>query len=77
MKDIFQGHNISLRPAAPEDRQSVFEWLCKSDLTLCMLGPPDFPDNPVPEWEEFNRDYQNHFFSMIPTPCWAAVSLSR
>jgi len=28
-----------------------------------MMGPPDYPDSPVPSWEEFIRDYRDHFFN--------------
>lgn len=27
-----------------------------------MLGPPNFPDAPIPTWEEFNEDYLDHYF---------------
>lgn len=62
MQQFIQGKKVMLRPAAKEDRQFVFEWLACSDLTSSMLGPPDFPDNPVPTWEEFINDYSAHFF---------------
>lgn len=56
--------------------QVHFEWPCKSDLTRCILGLPDFPHNPVPEWKEFVKAIKTTF-SMIPNPCWAAVSSLR
>ncbi len=27
-----------------------------------MMGPPDYPDRPIPTWEEFCADYQPHYF---------------
>ena len=27
-----------------------------------MMGPPTYPDVPLPTWEEFCRDYAPHFF---------------
>jgi diamine N-acetyltransferase len=30
-----------------------------------MIGPPHFPDNPIPTWEEFLSDYIPHFFDDI------------
>lgn len=53
---------IALIPAAPQDRIRVYEWLTRSDLTSSMVGPPDFPDHPVPSWEEFCEDYADYFF---------------
>lgn len=56
------GKNITLRPANPGDREKIYHWLAHSDLTPGMLGAPDFPDNPVPDWDEFTRDYKPSFF---------------
>lgn len=28
-----------------------------------MLGPPDYPDNDVPSWEEFIADYNDNYFT--------------
>jgi diamine N-acetyltransferase len=61
MKAI-NGQIIRLCPATLADRRRIFEWLALSDLTAKMMGPPDFPDNPVPTWEEFLDDYLPHFF---------------
>ncbi|MCB9316062.1 MAG: GNAT family N-acetyltransferase [Lewinellaceae bacterium] len=53
---------IHLRPALPEDKVKIFDWLTNSDLTREMLGPPTFPEIPVPTWEEFSDDYVDHYF---------------
>jgi len=45
-----------------QDRRAVYQWLAQSDLTPSMMGLPDFPDSPVPTWEEFCGDYGPHFF---------------
>ena len=60
--DYIQGQTVRLRPATPADRKMIYEWLAHSDLTPMMLGAPQFPDNPVPSWEEFADDYAEHFF---------------
>lgn len=62
MEQAIKGQLVSLRPSTMEDRSMVFEWLCHSDLTRFMLGPPTFPDNPAPSWEEFIDDYAPYFF---------------
>lgn len=51
-----------LRPAASTDRRQVYNWLVASDATASIMGPPRFPDYPVPEWEKFCADYSEHFF---------------
>ena len=43
------------------DRRHVFEWLAKSDVTASMMGPPGYPDHPVPDWEDFCADYVPHY----------------
>ena len=54
--------NVSLRPAVASDRRQVYEWLARSDVTPSMMGPPDYPDHPIPSWEEFCADYLPHYF---------------
>lgn len=62
MDEILSGRLVQLRPATAADRQPIFEWLTRSNLTPQMLGPPLYPDNPVPTWEEFTRDYVGFYF---------------
>lgn len=56
------GKQVILRPATLADRQPIFDWLTNSDLTKFMMGPPTYPDCPVPTWEEFKNDYKEYFF---------------
>ena len=62
MKDL-TGKIVTLRPATLKDRLSVFEWLAHSDITVQMLGPPHYPDNPPPTWDEFVSDYTELYFT--------------
>jgi RimJ/RimL family protein N-acetyltransferase len=62
IKSRLAGRLVRLRPATPADRRPIFAWLTRSDLTCQMLGPPRFPDNPVPSWEEFTADYAAFYF---------------
>jgi diamine N-acetyltransferase len=54
---------VALIPATPEDITRIYQWLALSDLTSSMLGPPDFSDNAIPSWEEFQKDYNPMFFT--------------
>ena len=58
-----QGQFIALRPAIMQDMSKVYEWLAHSDITHLMLGPPDYPDNPIPTWEQFVSDYVAYYFN--------------
>jgi diamine N-acetyltransferase len=59
---VIKGKIVRLRPAEIEDRRKIFEWLTQSDITPSMMGPPIYPDHPVPSWEEFKQDYSESFF---------------
>lgn len=59
---LLHGHRTTLRPATPDDRRPIFEWLALSDVTHLMLGAPTFPETPAPSWEEFLADYRDHYF---------------
>jgi RimJ/RimL family protein N-acetyltransferase len=63
MTERITGETIILRPATPDDRQPIFDWLTNSDLTRFMMGPPTFPDTPIPTWQEFTNDYKEYFFN--------------
>lgn len=51
-----------MKPARETDREKIFNWLTRSDLTEHMMGPPRYTDHPIPSWEEFCRDYSPAFF---------------
>ena len=53
---------LTIRPAAMKDKRRVYDWLAHSNLTIEMLGPPNFPDAPIPTWQEFIQDYSDHYF---------------
>lgn len=56
------GEKIKIRPATQLDKRKVFEWLTNSNLTKEMMGLPNYPDAIIPTWEEFNKDYTDHYF---------------
>lgn len=53
---------ITLRPALLNERELIFHWLTDSDLTPEMMGPPSFPERPVPSFKEFCLEYGPEFF---------------
>ena len=59
---VIKGDKIALRPATAGDKRLIYEWLAESDATCAMMGPPKYPDAPVPTWEEFCADYEPYFF---------------
>jgi len=59
---MIPGSLVTLRPAREHDRRAVYEWMAESDVTPSMMGPPLYPDAPIPTWEEFCADYVALFF---------------
>jgi diamine N-acetyltransferase len=59
---MIRGALVTLRPATLDDRSCVYEWMAQSDLTRWMMGPPIFPDAPIPTWTQFCDDYTELFF---------------
>ena len=60
---VIRGNLTQLRSARLSDRRKIFEWLTASDITPSMIGPPNYPDHPIPSWDEFKRDYRESFFT--------------
>lgn len=53
---------VALRFATKQDRRAIYEWMGQSELTPFMMGPPLFPDAPIPTWEQFLADYVDDYF---------------
>ena len=60
---LIRGQLVTLRPAFLQDREKVYRWMAESDVTPLMMGPPVFPDVPIPSFEQFCADYTDSFFS--------------
>jgi RimJ/RimL family protein N-acetyltransferase len=59
---VATGSKVALRHAEPADRERVYEWYARSDLTPSFLGPPLYPDHPVPGFEAFCDEYLPYYF---------------
>ena len=55
--------SVILRPAKFSEQYKIYQWLACSDATPEMLGPPCFPDAPIPNYKEFCDDYNDEAFS--------------
>ena len=53
---------LEIRPAHLSQKRNIFSWLCESDFTQEIMGAPQFPEHPVPTWNEFDRDYDNSIY---------------
>lgn len=57
------GNKIRLLPAQESDREKIYNWLCRSDVTPSVMGPPKYPEYPIPTHEEFYNKYPLSFFN--------------
>ena len=53
---------IQIRHARLEEKHKVYQWLYCSETTSLHTGPTDFPQSPVPSWEEFQTDFEDFYF---------------
>lgn len=64
---MIKGEKVSLIPAALDDRQKIYEWCFQSETTKYHAGPPDYPNNPIPTYEEFytsdDGGYTEYYFT--------------
>ncbi len=56
-----QGRHVVLRPATPEDEPKILDLLLRSDVTPSLLGPPLFPERPVPPPEDAGERFDPHY----------------
>ncbi len=56
------GKRIIMRSAKLSERKKLYDWMTKSDITRSIMGPPVYPDVPMPSWKEFRQDYTGDFF---------------
>lgn len=64
---MIKGEKVELIPATLSDRQNIYEWCFHSETTKSHAGPPDYPDMPIPTYEEFcasdDGGYEEYYFT--------------
>lgn len=64
---MIKGNKVELVPAELSDRQNIYDWCYHSETTKSHAGPPDYPDMPIPTYEEFyasdNGGYEDYYFT--------------
>lgn len=53
---------ISIRHATLDEKYKTYEWLCLSDTTSLHMGEPDYPESPVPDWAQFQNDFEDFYY---------------
>lgn len=64
---MITGERIRLVPATLADRQRIYDWCYHSETTKSHFGPPNYPDMPLPSYEEFyasdDGGYTDYYFT--------------
>jgi diamine N-acetyltransferase len=60
---LVKGERLTLRRAQPEDAGRAYEWFALSDLTSRAMGPPLYPELPVPARSGFDARYPAFLFA--------------
>ncbi len=53
---------ISIRHARVDEKHKTYTWLCLSDTASMHMGAPDYPEAPIPTWDEFNEDFDEFYY---------------
>src|SRR5208337_3919018 len=61
-EETIQGERVVLQPTTPEDERQILDWLLRSDVTPLLLGPPLFPERPVPLPDNSGETFDPHYF---------------
>lgn len=53
---------LTIRHARLDEKVKAYQWLCKSDTTLMHMGLPDYPESEIPDWTQFENDFEDFYF---------------
>ncbi len=53
---------ISIRHANLDEKYKTYEWLCLSDTASLHMGEPDYPESPIPDWDQFQNDFEDFYY---------------
>lgn len=53
---------INIRHARLDEKYKIYQWLSLSDTTIMHMGKPNFPESPVPNWDQFQEDFEDFYF---------------
>jgi hypothetical protein len=60
-----QGKRVVLRSATIDDEPQILGWLLRSDITPSIMGPPLFPERPVPRRDDSSQRLDPHYLDRI------------
>lgn len=53
---------ITIRFARLDEKKKTYEWLCLSDTTKMHMGEPDYSENPILDWKQFQKYFEDFYY---------------
>lgn len=53
---------INIRHARIDEKYKIYQWLSLSDTAIMHMGKPNFPESPIPNWLQFQEDFEDFYF---------------
>ncbi len=53
---------ITIRHANLAEKYKTFEWLSLSDTAGLHMGEPDYPENPILDWDQFQNNFEDFYY---------------
>ncbi len=68
---------ISIRHANIKEKRKTYEWLSLSDTAQLHMGYPDYPEAPIPNWNEYNKDFEDFYFEESGREAGSVMIISK
>lgn len=53
---------INIRHSRIDEKYKIYKWLSLSDTAIMHMGKPNFPESPIPNWAQFQEDFEDFYF---------------
>ncbi len=68
---------ISIRHATVAEKEKTYRWLCLSDTAGLHMGEPNYPEAPIPDWEQFQKDFEDFYYQIDRRDLGAVMIISN
>jgi len=68
---------VSIRHANLDEKYKTYEWLCLSDTASLHMGEPNYPESPIPDWEQFLEDFEDFYYQQEDQGLGSVLIISK
>lgn len=65
-----------IRHALINEKRKTYEWMCLSDTATAHMGGKEFSENPIPTWEEFQKAFEDFYYTEIDRASGSVMIIS-